>query len=510
VGILLCVKSHTSGEDTLFGVVLPAELEQFVWDVNPWWHGQPMRPLPRYRRWLFPTVLKRLQSPLAPVVALRGARQVGKTTLQLQIIEHLLREGVAPQRLFRVQFDELPTLKGFQQPILTLCRWFQSRVLQGSFNEWAQRGEPVYIFLDEVQNLPDWSAQVKALVDHHAVRVLLTGSSALRIEYGRESLAGRITTVELGPLLLREIAELTGIGAIPSLAPENGLDALRQQAFWRELREAGQQHAPARDQAFEVYAARGGYPFAYAQPLPDWEMLAEHLNETIIRRVLQHDLRVGERGRRRDPVLLEMLFRLACRYAGQAPSPTHYLRELQETTQANIGWQRALAYLRFLNDSLLIRLIEPLEIRLKRRKSQPKVCLCDHSLRASWLREIVPLTPNALREQPDQASLAGHLAESIVGFFLSGIPNLNLNWYPERDAEPEVDFVLTVGDYRIPIEVKYRQRIDPHRDTLGLRAFLEKTANNAPFGVLITLQDGAEIPDPRIVALPLSTLLLMR
>ena len=52
--------------------------------------------------------------------------------------------------------------------------------------------------------------------------------------------------------------------------------------------------------------------------------------------------------------------------------------------------------------------------------------------------------------------------------------------------------------------------IDPHRDTLGLRAFLEKTANNAPFGVLITLQDGADIPDPRIVALPLSTLLLMR
>ena len=73
-----------------------------------------------------------------------------------------------------------------------------------------------------------------------------------------------------------------------------------------------------------------------------------------------------------------------------------------------------------------------------------------------------------------------------------------------------MDFVLTVGDYRIPIEVKYRQRIDPHRDTLGLRAFLEKTANNAPFGVLITLQDGADTPDPRIVALPLSTLLLMR
>ena len=52
--------------------------------------------------------------------------------------------------------------------------------------------------------------------------------------------------------------------------------------------------------------------------------------------------------------------------------------------------------------------------------------------------------------------------------------------------------------------------IDPQRDTLGLRAFLEKTVNNAPFGVLVTLEDGAEVRDPRIIALPLSSLLLMR
>lgn len=60
------------------------------------------------------------------------------------------------------------------------------------------------------------------------------------------------------------------------------------------------------------------------------------------------------------------------------------------------------------------------------------------------------------------------------------------------------------------IEVKYRQRIDPHRDTVGLRSFLEKTVYNAPFGVLVTMMDDVSIPDPRIVPVSLPSLLLMR
>jgi predicted AAA+ superfamily ATPase len=498
-------------QETLFGVMLPSELEQFLWETNPWWRNQPMRPLPPFRRWLFPIVLKRLQSPLAPVVALRGARQVGKTTLQMQIIDHLLQTGVQPRRLFRIQFDEIPSLRRLEQPVLTLCSWFQSKVLGGSFNEWARRDEPVYIFLDEVQNLPDWASQVKALVDHHAVRVLLTGSSALRIEHGRESLAGRVTTVEMGPLLIREIAAMHALGEIPSVSSENGtVDHLRSIEFWQELRALGHRYHAVRDKAFALFAARGGYPFAHIATDLTWQEIANHLNETVVRRVLLHDLRLGERGRRRDQTLLEAVFRLACRYAGQAPSPALYVQELQQAIHANVGWQRVLGYLRFLHDTLLIRLIEPLEIRLKRRKAQPKVCLCDHSLRASWLHEMMPLTPEALQQYPELGALAGHIAESIVGFFFASMPHLNINWSPERGVEPEVDFVLTIGEYRIPIEVKYRQRIDPNRDTVGLRAFIEKTINNAPLGVLITLHDEVEIYDPRIVALPLSSLLLMR
>lgn len=108
------------------------------------------------------------------------------------------------------------------------------------------------------------------------------------------------------------------------------------------------------------------------------------------------------------------------------------------------------------------------------------------------------------------ADLAGHIAESIVGYFLGGIPHLDIAHFPEHGAEPEVDFVLTIGEQRIPVEVKYRQRIDAHRDTLGIRAFLEKTVYNAPFGVLVTMHDDQRMDDPRVVPVSLSSLLLLR
>ena len=73
----------------------------------------------------------------------------------------------------------------------------------------------------------------------------------------------------------------------------------------------------------------------------------------------------------------------------------------------------------------------------------------------------------------------------------------------------EIDFVLTLGTVRIPLEVKYQRRIDPLRDTEGMRTFMEKAVNNAPFGLLIT-QSPVTLADPRIIPVPLSTLLLLR
>lgn len=497
--------------NTLFGLQLTGELEAFLRNTNPWWGERPMRTLPSFRRWPFDQVLEHLKTGLTPVAVLRGPRQVGKTVLQEQIIDHLLnQEGVAPKRIFRVQFDEVPSLKEQKDPVLSLCRWFERHILDGSFNDRAHEGEPAYLFFDETQNLSGWASQIKALVDHHTVRVLVTGSSGLDIEHDREGLAGRVSTFELSALLLREIASLRGWGDLRPLLPLNGVTMLKDRNSWEALREYGLRHKEARDQAFEAFAERGGYPIAQAHPDTPWEDVAAQLNETAIRQVIRHDMMQGERSRDRNENLLVEVFRLSCRYAGQAPGQPVYVSALRSALSANVGWRRILAYLRFLHDALLVRVVPPFELRLKRRKERPKLCLCDPSLRASWLHETVPLTPDALESAPHLGHLSDHLAESITGAFLSSIPGAELSWFPERDAEPEVDFILTVGPYRIPIDVVYRSHIDEHLDTLGLRAFLEKTEYNAPFGVLVTLTDDASVADPRIVTLPLSSLLLMR
>lgn len=176
---------------------------------------------------------------------------------------------------------------------------------------------------------------------------------------------------------------------------------------------------------------------------------------------------------------------------------------------ANIGHQRIMAYLKFLDGTMLLKLIAPLELRLKKRKASSKLCLCDHTLRAAWLQESVPISPEELEKSVHLSDMAGHIAESVLGYFLSSIIGLDVAHFPERPKEPEVDFVLTVGDQRIPVEVKYRRRID-HQDTLGLRTFIEKSYYNASFGLLITLLDEQATDDPRIVSLPLSTILLLR
>jgi predicted AAA+ superfamily ATPase len=342
------------------------------------------------------------------------------------------------------------------------------------------------------------------------VQVVVTGSSALRIEAGRDSLAGRIATLELGTLLLREIAGLRFDETIEPLLRPNGLQPLVDLDFWRAIEAHGAARREARDAAFAAFSEQGGYPLVHARPDAEWSELADQLNETVIRRVIQHDLRMGERGRRRDQALLEEVFRLGCRYAGQAPSRATLLAEINHALHADVGWQRAWSYLRFLDGSLLLRLVRPLEMRLKKVRGPSKLCVVDHGLRASWLEEVVPLDPDRLAGVPHLAELAGHVAESVTGAFLAGIPGLDVSHFPERPTEPEIDFVLTVGEKRIPVEVKYRRRIDPHRDTLGLRSFLEKTHYNAPFGILVTMQDGVDVPDPRIVPVSLRSLLLVR
>ncbi len=219
------------------GLGLPAELIQDLSRQNPWWKDQSLPVIPAFRRWPYEKLRQRLHRPIAPIMVMRGPRQIGKTTLQLQLIQSLLQERISPRRIIRVQFDELPSLlhAKFKEPILRIVDWFEKKVLSCTLNESAHRPEPVFLFLDEVQNLAAWDVQLKSLVDHSTVQVMVTGSSALRIEMGRDSLAGRIHSLEVGPLRLTEIAGLREFSDLQPFQSENGWKEWLQPDFWRDL-----------------------------------------------------------------------------------------------------------------------------------------------------------------------------------------------------------------------------------------------------------------------------------
>jgi predicted AAA+ superfamily ATPase len=491
---------------------LPEELVHFLELQNPWWSGSPAKPTERFRRWAFGEVMQRLEKDLTPIVAVRGPRQVGKTTIQEQLIEELLKlRGVPPARIFRIQFDDVPSLGSYSQPVLGLVRWFEKNVLGDTMNALAQKGEPVYLFFDEVQNLKNWAPQIKSLVDHVAAKTLVTGSSALRIADGQDSLAGRISMIELGPLRLGEIAGVRQLDGLKPFQPSLRLDAWTEKEFWLDLTQYATKHAKLLKKCFEVFSGVGGYPVCH-KPGVNREELSDLITRTVVERTLIHDLRAGPNGRRRDRSVLEETFRRVCRYAGQGVRARHIRNEIAQVLGEGVRDKSVHDAIKFLANSLLVHEVPPFEALTKRQSHPSKLCLCDHFVREAWLQEQVPIAPRLLAQANEVISTtAGHLIESDIGYYLKGIPGADVSWFPAREKgqEPEVDFVLTIGLQRIPIEVKYRRAPPGQSDLAGLKSFCSQAKYNAPFGLLIT-QELSGLLGERIVALPAYAFLSVR
>jgi len=76
---------------------------------NPWWDrgkvGMETYHDPRYRRELFDEVLNQFLNG-EQIVSVVGMRQVGKSTMMRQIIQHLLDDGVDAKNILYISFDD--------------------------------------------------------------------------------------------------------------------------------------------------------------------------------------------------------------------------------------------------------------------------------------------------------------------------------------------------------------------------------------------------------------------
>ena len=321
-------------------------------------------------------------------------------------------------------------------------------------------------------------------------------------------MAGRLSIIELGPLRLYEIAGIRGSGRLLSFAPDGPLEDWAKREFWLDVANHAKANAKDLRQAFQHFSHLGGYPRCHGTKAGA-SLLGPQIVRDVVDRTIEHDL-TGTGSRPPDTALVREVFRIVCRNAGRAVRPRVIAQEVGNLLQKGVTDGAVGKCVQFLVDAMLVHQVLPLELLHKKQSQPPKLCLCDHFVRNVWLQETVPLTPAELATAHESvATLAGSIMESVVGYYLKGIPSLEVAWFPQRPQEPEVDFVLTVGMQRIPIEVKYRRGGLQQDDFRGLHAFCDNTHYRARFGLVITQDIHQEI-DERTLALPASAFLLAR
>lgn len=481
---------------------LPKPLVRDLFTMNPWWSGDSSQKLPYYKRHIYRTLYEKMTRGRFPIIALRGPRQIGKTTLQKQMIDELLhgKRLVKAEQILRIQFDEIKSLNLVSDPIITIIDWFEKYILKDTFNNLSHQKKPVYIFLDEIQDVPNWNEQIKHIVDHKDCKIYITGSSALRILTGRESLAGRIDYYILSSLGLTEIAEFRQYGNMSTFTTKINLAEWQQKQFWADLSRFNPQLLLL-DTVYKDYSDFGGYPFCHNGE-PTIEEIEKYLYDTVVNRTIDHDLKasIGVGRGKQNSSLLRTTFKTICKYAGQDIAVKTIAREVQLNTSADIKPSQIRDIIGFFEDSLLINVIGPFEHRLKKASDRIRICLCDHAIRAAYFKEKIPLYGNSV-----SADLAGHIIESIIGNYLATVEGLAINFLAPTKNGGEVDLILGIDDMHIPIEIKYRNNPNV---TDGINRFMSKKTNNAPFGIMITKED-SWIKD-NLVAIPAKQFLLLK
>lgn len=100
------------------------------------------------------------------VLAITGFRRVGKTYLLFQLLNEILKRNDKEQAVY-INFDDerIPERTEFLTQLLPIIKQTFSK-------------DPEYIFLDEIQNMPDWSRWLRRIYDSEDMGIFVTGSSS--------------------------------------------------------------------------------------------------------------------------------------------------------------------------------------------------------------------------------------------------------------------------------------------------------------------------------------------
>jgi uncharacterized protein len=340
-----------------------------IWIYNPYMHG-------KVSRMLFSMLQRKLE--LVPVVAVLGPRQCGKSTLA---------------RMFTESLDHFVWLD--------LERPTDLRKLDDPETFFSENGNRL-ICIDEIQRKPELFAVLRYQVDKtdNPGQFLILGSASRDlIRQSSETLAGRISYLELTPFLLNEISS---IGTLTQ------------------------------------YHSRGGYPksFLCETDRQSFEWRLDFIRDFIERDIPFFNPRLSVQ-------TADRLLRMISHMHGQILNINTLAKAL------GIDSKTVKKYLELLEGAFVVRLLPPYFSNQKKRLvKSPKVYVRDTGIL------------HALLQLGDWNSLAGH---PIYGYSWESlcIENILANIKPEvrysfyrTSNGAEIDLVLEKGEDRAAVEFK--------------------------------------------------------
>lgn len=280
------------------------------------------------------------EAPPTRIQLLAGPRQVGKTTLLLDLTREAGAEG-----LYAACDGPEAALPGFWDGV-----WTRAEAV-------ARARGRVIVLLDEVHVLGNWAARLKGEWDRLRrrrvpVHVVATGSSALRLGRGsRESLAGRFERLTLTHWSPASLAD----------------------AFGRSPGDA-----------VHAWVRYGAYPGAYPL-LDDPGRWASYVRDAIIEPAIGRDLLAL--GPVRRPALLRQVFAVCAASPAQIVS----LQKLQGHLEERGALETIAHYLHLLEEAFLVAAVPKHGRRAARqRAAPPKLITLNQALLAAMHPAGIP------------------------------------------------------------------------------------------------------------------------
>lgn len=394
---------------------------------NPWWTGGrvPAELVGKPR-----IVFQELESSLKlrQITILTGLRRVGKTTLLFQLIDALIKKNFNPYHILYFSFDE--SLYALNE----ILDFYQQLVLQKDLRE----TEKIYIFLNEIQKLPEWAEKIKIYYDLYPnIKFILSGSARILLFHGsRESLAGRFFEYTIHPLEFYEFLTFN----------EVEVDFTREAIFKTQI-----------IKEFRNYLKTGG--FIEAISLNDF-LLPKYFKETLLERVIFKD--IPESFPVKKTTLLLQLLQIT------AYQPGLYLEYKNIANDLKIDQRTVAEYFSFLEYTLLIhKLYNFSPNRMTSEKKIKRVYLSNTGFTM------------ALRQEIDFSTI-------VEQFW---VDHLKARFFYRSPQKEEVDVIVDDGKTVLPVEIKVRQIIRP-RDAVALFKFLSRF--DMSVGLMIPLDTEGE------------------